>query len=324
LSAASPVLVTGANGFIGSALVSRLAREGTTVRAAVRQPSSDLPAGVQAVAGVALEPGADWTAALASCAVVVHAAARAHQMDREARNVEAYQRVNADATAHLARQAAAAGVRRFVFISSIKVNGERSLPGRPFTEYDPPAPRDAYGVSKLAAENALREVGAETGMETVVVRPVLTYGPGVRANFLAMLRWIWRGIPLPFGAVRNLRSLVGVDNLTDFLATCVRHGAASNQTFLVSDGRDLSTPELIRSAGAALQRPARLFAVPPRLLGMAGFLAGKQEPLRRLLDSLQVDIAKARRVLGWDPPQTFEAELERTARWFLSRRETLG
>jgi UDP-glucose 4-epimerase len=245
-------------------------------------------------------------------------------MDREARNVEAYQRVNADATGHLARQAAAAGVRRFVFISSIKVNGERSLPGRPFTEYDPPAPRDAYGVSKLAAENALREVGAETGMETVVVRPVLTYGPGVRANFLAMLRWIWRGIPLPFGAVRNLRSLVGVDNLTDFLATCVRHGAASNQTFLVSDGRDLSTPELIRSAGAALQRPARLFAVPPRLLGMAGFLAGKQEPLRRLLDSLQVDIAKARRVLGWDPPQTFEAELERTARWFLSRRETLG
>ncbi|WP_288649742.1 NAD-dependent epimerase/dehydratase family protein, partial [Pseudomonas sp. UBA5568] len=262
------LLITGASGFVGSALCQGLATvEGLTPRAALR-PSSQSPlAGIDAVTVADLSAETDWQAALVDVDVVVHAAARVHVMKETATDSLAeFRRVNVQGTLNLARQAAAAGVRRFIFISSIKVNGETSQLGRPLHADDTPAPQDAYGVSKHEAEQGLRAVAAETGMEVVVIRPVLVYGPGVKANFLSMMRWLERGVPLPLGAVHNRRSLVSLGNLVDLIITCVDHPAAAGQTFLASDGEAVSLSELLRALGRALGRPARLVPVPAALL----------------------------------------------------------
>jgi nucleoside-diphosphate-sugar epimerase len=217
----------------------------------------------------------------------------------------------------LAEAAAAAGVRRFIFISSIKVNGEATLPGAPYTAEAQPAPADPYGISKLEAEQGLRALAADTGLEVVIIRPPLVYGPGVKANFLSMMRWLHKGVPLPFGAIHNRRSLVALDNLVDLLVTCIDHPGAANQTFLVSDGEDLSTSELLRRMGFALGRPARLLPIPSRLLDVAAAMLGKTALAQRLCGSLQVDIGKTRELLNWSPPVGVDEALRKTAEHFL-------
>jgi nucleoside-diphosphate-sugar epimerase len=261
-----------------------------------------------------LEPAADWSVALAGISAVVHLAARVHVMaDTAANPLEEFRRVNVQGTLNLARQAAAAGVRRFVFVSSIKVNGEATQPGFPFTADDAPAPLDAYGVSKMEAEQGLREIARQTGMDVVIIRPPLVYGPGVKANFAAMMRWLKRGVPLPLGAIHNQRSLVALDNLVDLIVTCITHPAAANPIFPVSDGEDVSTTGLLRRMGQAMGRPARLIPVPAGLLKLAATVLGKPDVAQRLCGSLPVDIEKTRRLLGWTPPLSLDEGLRRAA-----------
>jgi len=231
-----------------------------------------------------------------------------------------YRRINVDSTLNLARQAAASGVRRFVFLSSIKVNGESTPIERPFNADDPPKPTDPYAVSKHEAEEGLRQLAKETRLDLVIIRPVLVYGPGVKANFLSMMRWLDKGLPLPFGAIRNARSLVALDNLVDLVKTCLHHPAAPNETFLVSDGEDLSTPELLRRTAAAMGRPARLMPVPEFVLRSAATIVGKSDVGERLCGSLRVDIEKTRRLLGWSPPVSVDQALKKTARYFLDEK----
>ena len=252
--------------------------------------------------------------ALTGSHIVIHLAARVHVMNDTATNsLEAYRRVNVQGTLNLARQAAAIGVRRFLFLSSIKVNGEATQPSHPFAADEAPAPLDDYGISKMEAEQGLREIAVETGMEVVIIRPPLVYGPGVKANFASMMRWLRRGVPLPLGAIQNQRSLVALDNLVDLVVTCLTHPAAANQTFLVSDGEDVSTTELLRRMGKAMQCPAHLIPVPARLLKGAAALLGKQDVAQRLCNSLQVDIQKTRQLLGWNPPLTLDQGLKKAA-----------
>ena len=263
-----------------------------------------MPEGVrQALVGDLLPP-TKWETALLGIDVVVHCAARVHVMHDDASDpLDAYRIVNVDGTLNLARQAAQAGVRRFVFISSIKVNGEATQPGRPFTADDIPMPVDPYGVSKLEAEQGLQIIAAQTGMEVVIVRPPLVYGPGVKANFESMMRWLARGLPLPLAAVtENRRSLVALDNLVDLVVTCLKYPAAANQTFLVSDGEDISTADLLKRMGDAMGQPARLLYMPPALLKLGATLLNKPGIYQRLCGSLQLDITKTRQLLDWTPP----------------------
>jgi nucleoside-diphosphate-sugar epimerase len=245
----------------------------------------------------------------------MHIAARVHVMNERAGDPLAeFRRVNVDGTLNLARQAASAGANRFVFVSSIKVNGESTTETQPFTAADTPAPQDPYGISKMEAEQGLRQIAAETGMEVVIVRPPLVYGPGVKANFASMMRAVQRGLPLPLGSVtHNRRSFVALDNLVDLLITCIDHPAAANQTFLVSDGEDLSTTDLLRRLGQALNKPARLFPVPPSLLQLGANLLGKGDMAQRLLGNLQVDISHTRNTLNWTPPISVDEGLRRAA-----------
>ncbi len=269
-----------------------------------------------------LAADADWRDALAGVATVVHLAARVHVMrDAATDPLAEFRRVNVEGTLALARQAATAGVERFVFISSIKVNGEATVEGQRFSADDPPAPRDPYGVSKFEAEEQLRALAAQTGMQVVMVRPPLVYGPGVKANFLSMLRWLHRGVPLPFGAIDNRRSLVALDNLADLISHCARHPAAANQTFLAGDGEDLSTTQLLQRLARSLGKPARLVPVPPAVLRAGAALLARRDVVERLCGSLQVDISKTRELLGWKPPLTVDEGLRQVASWFLAEQQ---
>ncbi|MBA1190715.1 SDR family oxidoreductase [Pseudomonas entomophila] len=316
------VLVTGANGFVGRALVGHLLRRHDhDVVAGVRRPEAHVPTGAEKRTVPALWADAEWTAALAGIDQVVHTAARVHVMDEtEADPLTAFRRVNTEGTLALAEQAAKAGVRRFVFISSIKVNGEQTAPGQPFDADQPVAPTDPYGLSKHEAEQGLLRLARDTAMEVVIIRPVLVYGPGVGANFASLMRWLKRGLPLPLGAVRNRRSLVSLDNLVDLIAVCLDHPNAANQVFLVSDGEDLSTTDLLRRLGQALGRRPWLLPVPSQLMALAARLVGRTSITQRLLGSLQVDIGKNRRLLGWQPVVTVDHALRTTAASFLESR----
>lgn len=304
------VLVTGATGFVGKALVARLVETGRfRVRGAVRRGADYLPTTVERAVVGDLTPDLNWQLALSGADAVVHLAGRVHEMrDAAADPLAEFRRVNVAGTLNMARQAAVAGVKRFVFVSSVKVNGE----GGVYNESDPPAPKDAYGISKHEAELGLLAIASETGMEVVIIRPPLVYGPGVRANFRLLLRMVARAIPLPLGAIHNRRSLVAVDNLVDFIITCLEHAAAANETFLVSDGEDLSTTDLIRRLARAMGRPARLIPVPTSVLMAGATLLRKGDVAHRLLGSLQVDISKARALLGWKPPLSVDEALQRT------------
>ncbi len=311
------ILVTGSTGFVGRRLCSALREQGLDVREAVRR-SPAVNAGLDVVAVGAIDGQTDWRRAVEETGSVIHLAGRAHVMrEDEADPLAVYRRVNVAGTVRLARQAAAAGVRRFVFVSSVKVNGEATT-GRPFTEADVPAPLDAYGVSKHEAEEELKDIGRESGMEIAVVRPTLVYGPDVKGNFLSLLHWLRRGLPLPFACCDNRRSFTGLTNLVDLLIQCVLHPAAANETFLAADGEDLSTPELLRRMARALGRKARLLPFPPAMLRVAAGVVGRPGVYERLCGSLRVDASKARELLGWRPPLTVDEELARTARWFLA------
>jgi nucleoside-diphosphate-sugar epimerase len=312
-----PSLVSGASGFIGLALCERLRKDGVSVRGAVRTLNPKLICSESIEIG-SLSSETDWTAALINVEQVVHLAARVHvSNDRSSDPLAEFRRVNVEGSANLARQAAAAGVKRFVYLSSVKVNGESTKFGQPFKADDAPAPADPYGISKHEAEEALYEIASETGMEVVVIRPPLVYGPGVKANFESMMRWVSRGVPLPFAAItENRRSMVALDNLVDLIVTCLSHPAAANQTFLVSDGEDLSTADLLNRVGATLGHRVRLFSVPPVLIKFGATLVNKPGTYRRLCGSLQVDINKTRQLLGWTPPVSVDEGLRRAAERF--------
>ncbi len=312
------MLVTGATGFVGATLVLRLVEsQRVDVSAAVRRHSIQWLGAVDQVIAGDLTPNTNWQPLVQDVNVLVHLAARVHVMcDTVVAPLVEFRRVNVEGTLNLARQAAVAGVRRFVYLSSIKVNGEFTRLGQTFTADDIPAPQDPYSISKYEAEEGLRQLARETGLEVVIIRSPLVYGPGVKANFLSMMRWLWRGIPLPLGAIHNKRSLVALDNLVDLIVTCLDHPAAANQTFLVSDSEDLSTTELLRRMGDALGKPARLISVPVSWLQVATML-GSSDMAQRLCGSLQVDIAKTRELLGWTPPVRVEEGLRSAADDFL-------
>jgi nucleoside-diphosphate-sugar epimerase len=305
------VLVTGATGLVGEAVVFRLLLDKRyTPVAAVRATTRlsglcrivpfdlELPTGMPELRGID---------------VIVHCAARVHVMsEKGADGLAAFRKINVEGTVRLAQRAAECGVKRFIFISSIKVNGEGTPRNKTFKATDLPAPVDAYGISKREAEDAIRQVCEETGMELVVIRPPLVYGPGVKANFLSMVRWLDRGIPLPLGAIDNRRSLVAIGNLTDLVLTCIDHPAAAGEIFLVSDGEDLSTTQLLRRTALALGNSARLVPVPAGLLQAAASMVGKSGIAERLCGNLQVDIQRTCELLGWRPPINTEKALRQT------------
>jgi nucleoside-diphosphate-sugar epimerase len=306
------VLVTGTTGFVGGALMQRLALEKQILAiAGLRDSARYIYSCEQRILGD-LSLGRSGVQLFCGVDVIIHCAARAHIMkDEVADPLAEYRKVNVDGTLNLAIQAASAGVRRFIFISSIKVNGESSLSGKPFVASDVPAPQDAYGLSKLEAEQGLLALAKETGMEVVIIRPPLVYGPGVKGNFASMIKLVERGLPLPLGAIHNLRSLVGIDNLVDLIIRCIDHPAAANRVFLAGDGEDVSTTELLRAVGKAMGRPARLIPLPAALLRCGAALLGKQGMAQRLLGSLQVDISQTCDVLDWKPLFTLEEGLQR-------------
>lgn len=305
------ILVTGVSGFVGKAVVKRLVADGiaTNVVAAMRR-SDGVYEGVHSVQVGDMHATTDWSQALKGVKAIVHCAARVHVMQEASTDpLEEYRQVNVKGTLSLALQASRLGVRRFVFVSSIKVNGEATLLNHPFTADDMPAPLDPYGISKLEAEKGLREIEFCTGMEVVIIRSPIVYGYGVKANFASLLIWVARGIPLPLGSIQNLRSMVALDNLVDLLVTCLTHPAASGQTLLVSDGEDVSTTELLRLTGQAMGKTVLLIPIPTSLLKLGAIFLGKEAIVKRLCDSLQVDIEKTRRLIGWNPPITLKQGL---------------
>jgi nucleoside-diphosphate-sugar epimerase len=301
------ILVTGASGFVGTALGVHLTQRGNEVGRVVRTPHGT----PQEIVIHHLDSVTDWRTALLGCDAIVHLAARVHVMHDSATDpVAVFREVNTLGTLNLATQAAAAGVKRLVYLSSIKVNGEGSA--IPYRETDSPSPDDAYAISKWEAEQGLLAIAARTGLEVVILRPPLVYGSGVRANFRSLMNAVDRGWPLPLGMIRNRRSLVFLGNLIDAIRVCIDHPAAANKTYLVSDGEDVSTPELVRRLAAAMNRPARLLPVPPALLTLAGRLTGRHQAVSRLLGSLAIDSTAIQRDLGWRPPFSMAAGLQAT------------
>jgi nucleoside-diphosphate-sugar epimerase len=313
------VLITGVNGFVGKVLGDELVIKGFNVNGTVRSVMPvDFPGAITKFVIKDIDSKTDWQNALEGVDVVIHLAARAHVMkDMAIDALSEFRKVNVEGTLNLARQAVEAGVQRFIFISSIKVNGEGSILGQPYTPEDQPAPVDPYGISKREAEDGLRQLASETGMEVVIIRPPLVYGPGVKANFQSMMRWLNKGIPLPLGAIHNQRSLVSLDNLIDLIVTCIHHPAAANQIFIAGDGEDFSTTELLQRMAVALGKKARLLPIPELILVWGARLLGKQAIAQRLCGSLQVDISKARDLLDWKPPVSVDETLRKTAQYYM-------
>ncbi|MCP4372399.1 MAG: SDR family oxidoreductase [Deltaproteobacteria bacterium] len=309
------VLITGACGFIGNALCAKILAKGWHVRGTFRSESdvNRLPGGVEAVSIASIDSDTKWDDALAGIDTVVHLAARVHVMDDSSSDpLTEYRKVNVEGTKCLAVAAANAGVKRFIFISSIKVNGE----GRaaPYREDEEPAPQDPYGVSKWEAEQELHKISVKTVMETVILRPPLVYGPRVKANFMRLVSLVKFGIPLPFGCIKNRRSLIYIGNLIDAIRICMTNPNATGKTYLVSDGEDVSTPELIRRIGAASGRRALLLPVPVWIMRMAGKITGKYDEVERLVGSLTLDISKICKELEWKPPYAMKHGLRETAK----------
>lgn len=310
------ILVTGANGFIGRQLCQTLRQQGFSVQAALRRPPPPPTGDLDYVSVGDIGPDTDWTEALRGVDLVVHLAGRAH-VGRESSpdSLAEYERINAGGTLRLAQMAAAAHVKRFVFLSSVKVNGEETF-DEPFAETDGPAPRDAYGASKLQAEEGLLRLHRQGRLPVVIIRPPLVYGPGVRANFLQLIRWVDYGLPLPLGGIKNQRSLVGLRNLVHFILVCLKHPSAPGEIFLVSDQEDLSTPDLIRRIGGFLGRSVYLLPIPYGCLLVMARLLGKKAALGKVCHSLQVNLGKAHELLQWQPPFSVNEELKHTIEWY--------
>ncbi|MBV1870859.1 MAG: SDR family oxidoreductase [Gammaproteobacteria bacterium] len=309
------VVVTGASGFIGNRLCERLFDDGILARPVYRNGAKATPQLSFAVNGI--DSNTDWKGAFDGIEAVVHLAARVHIMNDASKDPLAeFREVNSAGTLNLARQAVNAGVKRFIFLSSIKVSGE-STTDKSFPNTDLTIPIDPYGISKYEAEQGLLKIAEETGLEVVIIRPPLVYGPGVKANFLSLMRWVYKGVPLPLGAINNKRSFIALDNLVDLIRVCIDHPKAKNQIFLASDDDDLSTTELLLGMAKALGRPSRLIPVPMGLLNMGAKLTGKADIAQRLCGSLQVDISKTKELLNWAPPLSVEQGLQKVADDFL-------
>jgi len=336
----SMILVTGSDGFVGSQLCRELLRRGHSVLCARRTEREKRTGDEKEISQKGMKgqerphlqtidvgnigPNTDWTSALVGIDVVVHLAARVHVMrDTATDPLREFRSVNVEGTRRLAEMAARAGVKRFLFLSSVKVNGESTdtAPhgteggGKKFTEDDAPHPEDAYGVSKWEAEQVLREIEQRIGIDVVIIRAPLIYGPGVKGNFLQLIKLIEHGIPLPLGSIRNQRSFLSLTNLVDLICCCLDHSAAASETFLASDGDDVSTPELVRRIARALGKPERLLPVPKWVIRLAGRVTGKSNQVERLYGSLQINLSKVRRVLGWTPPRSMVEELAEVAAW---------
>lgn len=304
------VLLTGATGFVGRSIQKRLIADGNYKLTIAIRREVEVPYGARIFKMADLTAETDWSDALQTVDIVIHAAARAHVMkNEELDSLTEYRKVNVEGTLQLARQAIHKGVQRFVFLSSIGVNGNISK--TVFAAGDIPNPADLYAQSKYEAEQALWELTKNTDMELVIIRPPLVYGANAPGNFGNLVHWIYKGIPLPLGAIHNKRSLVGLDNLVDLIITCIDHPAAANEVFLAADGRDVSTTELLRAVAKAMGRPSRLLPIPAGLLQLGATVLGKKAMAQRLLGSLQVDISKTQQVLGWQPPFTLEQGLKR-------------
>ena len=315
------LMVTGANGFIGRSLLKRLVIENYDVRIVVRNELGiNCNEAIEIIKFDELSPFYDWEKALKNVQTILHLASRVHVMKDAAKDpIHEYSLINVDSTLNLARQASKLGVRRFIYLSSVKVNGEHTIQGNPFFAHSLPSPQDPYSYSKFQAELGLKEIGAETGMEIVIIRPPLVYGPGVKANFLIIMNLLWHSVPMPLGSINNLRSLVAVDNLIDFLIKCINHPNAVNQTFLVSDGEDISTTNLLYKLGDKLGKPARLIKISSSKLEYMLKLVGRTSAASRLCSSLQVDISKSRKLLEWKPLISVDEGLSRVAEDFKRR-----
>ncbi len=310
------VLVTGANGFVGQTLCRKLIEQGYSVRGAVRNGLVVLPLGVDKSVVGSIGESSVWSDALRGIDVVIHLAARVHVMEERSLDpLSEFRMVNVVGTMRLATAAIESGVRRLVYVSTVKVNGEETA-DTPFSEGDTPNPQDPYAISKWEAEEVLRKISNESGLEIAILRPPLVYGPGVGGNFIRMLYWIKKGFPLPLGLVKNRRSMVYVENLADALMACAFHPKAANETFLVSDRETVATPELIRMLSKQMGGRPAIFPFPLPLLHWAGRLAGKSDELKRLTESLEIDSGKIRERLGWQPPYDISEGLARTVRWF--------
>ncbi|OIN94872.1 MAG: hypothetical protein AUJ48_04315 [Deltaproteobacteria bacterium CG1_02_45_11] len=316
----SRVLITGADGFIGKALCAEMVSRGWKVRASVRSRNKirSISQEIEIIETGSIGPDTEWAHALDNVESVVHLAGRVHVMeDSSSDPLSEYRIVNTAATEKLARSAASSGVRRFIFMSTVKVNGEGR--GVPYCEDDIPGPSDPYGISKWEAEKIIKAIANETGMEAVIIRAPMVYGPEVKANFLRLLKAVDRGIPMPLYGIKNKRSMIYLGNLVDAIVTCINHPKAAGQTYLVSDGEDVSTPELIRRVAIALGKPSRLFPLPAPILRFTGKIFGKTDAVERILGSLTINSAKIRNELNWQPPFTMQQGLKETAQWYLKK-----
>ncbi len=314
----SKTVITGATGFVGQPLCQALEAKGHTVLGIAKNPNNNSQT---PLVSLNINANTEWDELLANTQTVIHLAARVHIMNDTASDpLQSFREINTTATLRLAVAAANAGVRRFIFLSSIKVNGEFTT-NQPFDEHSPAAPVDPYGISKHEAEEGLRKIAVVTSMEVVIIRPPLIYGPGVKANFLRLLSAAVRGIPLPLAGIKNRRSLVALDNLVDFIITCIDHPKAANETFLISDGTDLSTSELIHTIAQEAKQKERLFSLPLPLMQLGAALFGKKPMLERLTQSLQIDSSKARARLQWQPPQTTQQAIAETVAWYIKSRQ---
>ncbi|WP_373925390.1 UDP-glucose 4-epimerase family protein [Vibrio diabolicus] len=318
------ILITGSNGFLGKHLTSRLSSESLSLLD--RGPNRTNHSSNIRFSCAEINSHSDFTEALFGCNTVIHCAARVHIMDDSSDNpLACYREVNTLGTINLARQAVKAGVQRFVFVSSIKVNGEQTQPGHPFSFLDRHQFEDYYGQSKSEAELALKDLAIKSGLEVVIIRPTLVYGPGVKANFASLMNLVSKGIPLPFGCIKNnKRSLVSVDNLVDLIVTCIDHPNAANEVFLVSDDHDVSTYEMVRHMAQALGKPTWQLPVPVWCYNLAGKVFNKSDVVDRLTGSLQVDISHTKETLGWVPPQSLQEGFKQTAEAFLQSKKRSG
>ena len=314
------VLVTGATGFIGQAVVTQLLGQNHQLIATTRSISSAMPTSVKQIQISSMSSDNDWSEALQGVSKVVHLAARAHVLHEQVADPLAeFRKVNTNGTLHLAREAAKNGVERFIFLSSIGVNGNSS--NKPFTELDIPNPAEDYAVSKYEAEKGLLEISHNTAMEVVIIRPPLVYGPNAPGNFANLLKWVKKGVPLPFAAVDNKRSFIALDNLVNFIIDCLGHSKAANEIFVISDDEDVSTTQLLQKVGEALGKSAWLIPIPVGLMRAVASFLGKGDVARRLFGTLQVDSSKAKDMLGWRPVVTMEEQLKTTAEAWLKGRE---
>ncbi len=316
------ILITGATGFVGRALFENLkSKKKYLIHLTSRTNQEKLFEGAKTFNIGEIDRNTNWKDALDGVSCIVHCAARAHMMEKKQRDsLNSYRRINVDGTRNLAKQAAAIGIKRFIFLSSVKVNGEETIASNSFKYDDIPLPKDAYGISKWEAEQELLEIYKKTGLELVIIRVPLIYGARVKGNFLRLLDLIYKQIPLPLFNINNSRSFIGLDNLVDLIIHCIDHPRATGKTFLVSDGEDVSIPDLIRKLSKIMGKSTRLFSFPISIFKLMSYLVGKTPEVNRLIGSLRVNSSHTRKILGWNPPFSLDEGLEKTVHWYLKNR----